>query len=461
MKSVFNWNAISSGNRFLFFRKKRALILLVPVILLFILLIAAIPGAVQREHRYNEAVSLMQSGDYDSAIDLFQTIPSYRDSNMLAEKEIPYLRAKALYDAAESGDISGLNRFGIVLPEENPYESEAIQLYQLASEAFHNLDGYQDSAAFESNCASGIENEKNRLAEEERISKQILYDQALTLLNEGSYSRAADQFRELGSFSDSADMILECSYRKAVSIFQFLCRYDVSKIYAYITVDPEQTSIFSLSSEDALLLGSGCIEDLRLSCGNDLTDIRLEEMPTEQLAPLKDALSSFFNSLENYRDSAEYPDKISAETDYTRDFFMLCSTGDLHAAKNWLDNYHGSFPDRNHWSDLLDLYLPYCENWALYLGDSTLLAYTVNQGFQCMDVASKVILTQDEAILRLSFGDGYSTTFDLPSNVGETLFINTDIDTGIAMAAINNGHFVYMLYDQNWNIISSSDYIRA
>ena len=27
----------------------------------------------------------------------------------------------------------------------------------------------------------------------------------------------------------------------------------------------------------------------------------------------------------------------------------------------------------------------------------------------------------------------------------------------VAMAAINNGHFVYMLYDQNWNIIITTN----
>ena len=176
---------------------------------------------------------------------------------------------------------------------------------------------------------------------------------------------------------------------------------------------------------------------------------------------MKDALSELFVSLGNYSDSASYPDKINEVTDYTRDFFMLCSVGDLSGAKNWLISYQGLFPDRERWLDLLEMYLPYCGNWAVYLGDAHLLPYTLGQNFAAMSISSRVILTKEEVWLRISFGEGNAYQFDLPSNYGETLFINPDLDSGIYMAALNNSHFVYMRYNSNWELLSSCDFIRS
>ena len=222
-----------------------------------------------------------------------------------------------------------------------------------------------------------------------------------------------------------------------------------------------EPSILSLSSEEALRLGSGCITELRSACGEDPTDIRLENKPTEQLIPFKDALLDLFNSLGDYKDAADFLYKIEEETDYTREFFMLCSTGDLRAASQWLQAYQGEFPDRNTWQHYLDLYLPYCADWVLYLGDSTLIPFSVGQSFSCDVVSTRVILDGKTAILRLSFGDSHSLTYDLPSELGETLFINTESSQYGFMAAITNSErFAYMCYSDG-KLISSCEYELA
>ena len=441
---------------------KKMIILLIPVILLLILLVAAIPGALQREHRYQEANALLNINDYAGAESVLESLPSYRDSKNLLENEIPYRKANSLYQAAMTGDLTDLEKNNLLPPDFDAGAASVIPLLESAAEGFGALGEYKDSVQMKEACFSGIEQEQARLAELEHMAKQDRYDQAVQMLSEGAYGEATEAFRALGSFSDSEKMIQECIYRKAVSLFQFLGRYDVSRIYSLISSEPGQTSIFSLPSDEALRLGSGCVDDLRAACGKDPIDIRLEDSPGAQLIPLKDALSNLFSELGDYGDSAEYINEISSLTDYTRDFFMLCSTGDLPAARNWLDSYHGDFEDRDHWSDILDLYLPYCGNWVLYLGDSTLLSYTIGQNFPCMSISSRVLLEEDSALLRLSFGESNSVTFDLPSTLGESLFINGEVPTGIYMAAINNnGHLVYMLYNSDWKLISSSDYVPA
>ena len=447
-----------------FFQKKH-LIFIIPLLLLLILILAAAPGAIFREHRYRSGISLMRSGDWDAAEEVFREIPSYRDSSVFLQKEIPYLRATRLMEAAAAADETVLADSGYGLSDLNADTTVSMLLYRSAEEAYTALGDYKDSASLASECRSGIERETQRLqkeAEEEQLRQdKAAYQKAVGLLDSGAYSEALSLFHNLESFSDSREKAQECMYRKAVSIFHFLSSYDVSRIYASISMDVGQTSIFSLPSSEALRLGSGCVDELRAACGSDLTDIRLSDEPDSQLVPLKDALTEMFRSLGDYSDSAAYPERIREETDYTRDFFMLCSAGDLNAARSWLNSYKGVFPDRDRWSDLLEMYLPYCGNWAVYLGDAHLLPYTIGQDFAAMSVSSRIILTKEEVWLRLSFGDGNAYNFDLPSKFGDTLFINTDLDNGIYMAALNNGHFVYMRYNSNWDLLSSCDFIRS
>lgn len=439
-------------------RKKRYLWLL-PAVFLLALLIAAVPGALHREQRYREATRLLESGDLEAAEQAFLDLSSYRDSRELQEKQIPYLKACALLEGARTADASMLSEAGHSPDDVKPDLTVSMLLYQAASEAFASLDGYRDSDTLYKDCLSGIEAEKQRLSEEALQATQEEYDAALALLDGGCYSDARSRFIALSDFSNSADMAVECVYRKAVSIFQFLCRYDVSRIYASISTDPKQNTIFSLPSSEALRLGSGCVDDLRAACGEDPTDIRLEDSPGDNLKSLRDALIEMFQSLSDYSDAKDYPAKIEDETDYTRDFFMLCSTGDLPAAQTWLTQYEGAFPERDQWQSLLSLYLPYCGHWILYLGDETLLPYTLEQSFPCMSVSSRVILNRDSVVLRIGFGEGDTLTLDLPSEFGEAFFYRDDLESGIYMAALNNGHFVYMRYDSNWQLISSSDYI--
>ena len=53
-------------------------------------------------------------------------------------------------------------------------------------------------------------------AEEETISsEQVMYDEAVSLLDEGKFEEAKKKFEDLGSFSDSENMVKECDYKFA------------------------------------------------------------------------------------------------------------------------------------------------------------------------------------------------------------------------------------------------------
>ena len=442
--------------------QKKFLIFIIPAILLLILLIAAAPGAVYREHHYRSAMNALQEGNLTAAQDLLADIPMYRDSETILNCEIPYIKADGLMAAAESGDSSMLETAGYSTTDLKEDTTVAMLLYRAAGEAFDALGDYKDSASRAEECREGVDREARMLREqaeeEQRRQHQETYDRASLLLDSGAYSEARSVFESLGDFSDSQKMVSECSYRKAVALYQFLTHYDVSRIYAGISTDPDETSIFSLSTSEALRLGSSFVDELRDACGKDRSDTRLEDSPGANLPLLKDALTEMFLSLGDYADSASYPQQIAEVTDYTRDFFMLCSTGDLQGAQSWLYSFDGEFPDREQWQGYLNLYLPYCGYWELYSGSPDLLPFTVNQNFSALSMSSKVILTRDSALLRISFGPDQEYSIDLPCELGATSFI-TDLDTGYYMAALNNGHFVYHRYDPAWNPLSSCDFL--
>ena len=445
--------------------QKKYLIIIVPAILLLILLIAAAPGAVYREHHYRTAMKALHEGDLATAEEMLSDIPMYRDSDTVLNREIPYQEAERLMEAAKAGDRSMLSAAGFSPADLNDDTTVAMLLYRAAGEAFVALEDYRDSASRAEECREGADAEVRMLreqAEEElRRQHQEAYDHAAALLDSCAYSEALSEFESLGDFSDSGKMVSECLYRKAVALYHFLTHYDVSRIYAGISTDPNGTSVFSLPTSEALRLGSSFVDELRAACGKDKSDIRLEDTPGISLSPLKDALTEIFRSLGNYSDSASYPDLIAEATDYTRDFFMLCSTGDLYGAQAWLFDFDGEFAEREKWQDLLNLYLPYCGSWVLYSGSPDLLPFMVNESFSALSISSRVILNKDEALLRLSFGDELEYSIDLPCELGDTKFV-LDQDTGFYMAALNNiNHFVYHRYDSDWNPVSSCEYTPA
>ena len=130
---------------------RRFAFLLLPVVLLVILLIAAAPGAIQREHKYREAVSLLQDGNLTEAEQILSQIPTYRDSNALLNQEIPYRQAVNLFNAAKESDTSQLESAGFSDADLNKDTTVSMLLYQAASERFVNLQDYKDahSLAFE------------------------------------------------------------------------------------------------------------------------------------------------------------------------------------------------------------------------------------------------------------------------------------------------------------------------
>lgn len=436
-------------------KKKRIVtaLILLPIIALIIAAALTVPKALELTRSYQSAVGLMNAHDFEGAKEAFIALGDYRDSAQQAEKNVPYMEAVYIMESAAEQDVSALSAAGInrSAAEETPV---LLLLYNAAIERFTALDGYKDSAQRIEMCKSAI-------ADYIQAQSQEFYDSAVALLDGGSYLRARDAFHELGDFSDSAELEKEAIYRKALALYDFIGKYDIRSISAIISTDADSPSLFYISKDAALKLGSELIADLNAACGQDAADVRLDEEPPANALSLSDALTELFKGLGTYKDAAEYPDKIAYAIDYTREFFELCREGRLYAAYDWLTAYEEEFPERERWMELLDKYKPYCDCWVLNSGDATALPMTVGKTEACTSFDSAVLLDGDSIILRLSGTGTESFTVDLPVGENGTSFIfNDGTYTYYATISVVD-HIAYLKYDASGNIRSCCEYERV
>lgn len=286
------------------------------------------------------------------------------------------------------------------------------------------------------------------------------YEKAVSLLDENSFSAARAAFLKLGDYKDSAKLAKEAVYRKAVALFEFIKEYDERDIYAVLSMEPNGTNRFSLTTDKALALGSSVVDTLRASCGRDTVDVTMAEKPSEGLKTLAACTKELFSLLGDYKETNDYLSSLKDLTDYTKDFYMLCKAGDMYGASEWLQNYKGEFAGREHWLQLLELYKPFCGNWALFSGDITLVPLTVGHGFPCTSFNARVMIDGDYATLRLLIREGESEfNVDLVADTGSTSF-SCYMDNAYYGAAVNvYDHLAYMKYVDG-NMVSSCEYRR-
>ena len=429
-------------------------VIVLPLLILAAGLLKVMPGYVQQRRDYRNAESLLAMGYYEQAADAFTALGDYRDSAEQAEKNVPYQRALKLLASADADDVSALRLADRSRADLSDQVTAAMLLYQAAMEQFTALDGYRDSAACVERCREGI-------AEQERAVLQHAYEDARQLLEDRNYSQARLQFLDLSGFENSADMAREAVYRKAKGLFEFICRYDVRQVYADLSISPDRGSSFVIPKDAALSMGSQCVTDLYEACGQDPVDVNLTDEHGQSMRPLAVCVIELFEQLDGYRDSADCIAGIRDATDYTKDFFMLCETGDLNGALEWLNSYEGEFSEREIWLARLKRYLPFCSSWSLYSGDATVIPLTVGRGNRCTSCGTRVLFRDGSPILRLSANDGEEYYFDLYAEQDDILFANYDNPSYRYILVINNlDRMSYIKYDTAGNLITSCEYQR-
>ncbi len=324
-------------------------------------------------------------------------------------------------------------------PRQAVYE-EALGLmeagnYLDAEESFLSLGDYEDSADLAAQC-------REKLDAQTLAQQQEDYAAAAALLEAGCYTQARDAFLALGDYEDSAEMAREALYRKAMALYDFVSTHDVRGVTAELTAETDGESRIYLPRERALVLGEDGLAELEAAFGGDAVLLLSAEEGTDGLLPIEEALAAQFQSLGNYRDSAEHAMRLPEMRDRSGEFFDLCAEGRLEEARDWLMAYDKPFDDKELWLQRINQLLPYCGSWSLYSGDPTLVPMIAEDPSQIYSIQTTVVLGQDGAVLRFLLHEGDETGPELKADLDSTQFLlHTDRYSYLAEISPGSGHF--------------------
>ena len=160
-------------------KKKTAKILkiVIPAVCVVIAFVILLNSVIIPSCKYNNAVALMDAGQYEEAIAAFEAVDGYKDS---ADMII----------ACETAILDGKYNEAVALMKAGQYEG--------AIAAFDALDGYKDSADLIDTCETAILDGK--------------YNDALLLMDKGQYEEAITVFETIDGYKDSTELLSECYY---------------------------------------------------------------------------------------------------------------------------------------------------------------------------------------------------------------------------------------------------------
>ena len=185
-------------------RKKTIMFIISVCIGLFIIAIIILSATVfVPHHKYNKAISLYNSQQYDAAIDQFKSFNGYKDSDTFIKKA-SYNKAIELikneeYDKAyaileELGDFNDADQQILQNKYERGISALESKNYAIAYSLLSEIKGYKDS---------------NELICESK------YIRATEYLKEEEYEQAYSLFEEITNYSDAQEQIYLSKYNRA------------------------------------------------------------------------------------------------------------------------------------------------------------------------------------------------------------------------------------------------------
>jgi tetratricopeptide (TPR) repeat protein len=190
--------------------KKPLIIALGAVLLVIMLAVGAVVGFnIYRSSTYDDALAALNTGDYQQALETFESLGDYRDAPALvlrAQQEIDYAAAQALLDAEdyeaareaflELGDFKDARTLATLCQQNIDYRT-ALDAFE-AGNFEEALRGFTDLAAV------GFSDS----ADQRDATAYAIADQKF---NEGDRYAAYQDFEALGSYKDSADRMQQCT----------------------------------------------------------------------------------------------------------------------------------------------------------------------------------------------------------------------------------------------------------
>jgi len=233
--------------------------------------------------KYNAAVALMEASNYSEAIAEFEALGAYKDSASkidecnVAITEIKYNNAVALMEASNYSEaiaafevlgaykdsaskIDECNAAIIEIKYNNAVALMKESRYEEAIAAFKALNGYKDSATKTNECTKAI-SERD-------------YNAAVALMKESRYEEAIAAFKALNGYKDSATKINECTkamterdYNKAAALLKEGKRQEAAFIFGGLGDYKDAQKLWMTASSNTIAAG----EDHALGLKSDGT----------------------------------------------------------------------------------------------------------------------------------------------------------------------------------------------
>lgn len=204
----------------------------IPVILLgLIFALWIVPYVIEPNSRYSNACALVEAGQFDEAIEAFESLGDYRDAPVQI-KATQYAKADALAEAGRTDE---------------------------AEELFKALGDYEDSP--------------------DRVNA-IRYARALSLADEGDYVKAIEEFEALGDYKDAEEQVTALQNGTFSTFAEDIQSGNYEEAYSIMTASSKVWTSKMLEQADAIAMAQ--YDDL-LATGRAEDATRLSE--TFQLAP--------------------------------------------------------------------------------------------------------------------------------------------------------------------------------
>lgn len=190
-------------------RKKTLTIVAVVVVMVACAIAWCIPNVIIPNNKYQQAVALRESGQYDDAIAAFAELGDYGDTKTQI--------AETWYQKALLSRENGMYEYAYTIFSSLGDYSDAAQ--QLSETKYQQAVSLREAGEYESAIAVFASLNDYRDAETQiEEMKQEKYQQAVTLRENGQYDDAIAVFKALGNYGDAKTQIDETKYQQAVAL---------------------------------------------------------------------------------------------------------------------------------------------------------------------------------------------------------------------------------------------------
>ena len=190
-------------------RKKTLTIAAVVVVMIACAIAWCIPNVIIPNNKYQQAVALRESGQYDDAIAAFAELGDYGDTKTQI--------AETWYQKALLSRENGMYEYAYTIFSSLGDYSDAAQ--QLSETKYQQAVSLREAGKYESAIAvfTSLNDYRDSETQIEEM-KQEKYQQAVTLRENGQYDDAIAAFAELGDYRNVTAQIMKTKYQKAVAL---------------------------------------------------------------------------------------------------------------------------------------------------------------------------------------------------------------------------------------------------